>query len=193
MTNLSGKRPSVEQIDAEISRIKERNDIRGSVLATIRVLIVVAAITILLALLWLPILRMYGDSMAPTLQDQEIAVAVKTGEFTQGDIIAFYYNNKILVKRVIAEGGDKVVIDKNGTVFVNDVAIDEPYLTAASSELGNITYPYEVPEGYAFVLGDHRQTSYDSRYTEIGSISIDQVIGKVVFRVWPLAELGSVK
>lgn len=193
MTNLSGKRPSVEQIDAEISRIKERNDLRGSAMATIRVLIVVAAITVLLALLWLPILRMYGDSMAPTLQDQEIAVTIKTGEFTQGDIIAFYYNNKILVKRVIAEGGDKVLIDKNGTVYVNDVAIEEPYLTATSSELGNITYPYEVPEGYAFVLGDHRQTSYDSRYTEIGPVSIDQVIGKVVFRVWPLAELGSVK
>ena len=153
MTNLSGKRPSVEQIDAEISRIKERNDLRGSAMATIRVLIVVAAITVLLALLWLPILRMYGDSMAPTLQDQEIAVTIKTGEFTQGDIIAFYYNNKILVKRVIAEGGDKVLIDKNGTVYVNDVAIEEPYLTATSSELGNITYPYEVPEGYAFVLG----------------------------------------
>lgn len=193
MTKLPKSRPTVEQLDAEISHIRERNDFRGSILATIRILVVVSAITVLLAMLWLPILRMYGDSMAPTLQDEEVVITLKTGEFTQGDIIAFYYNNKILVKRVIAEGGDEVTIDENGTVFVNDVALDEPYLTATSSELGNITYPYEVPEGFAFVLGDHRQTSYDSRFTEIGPVSIDQVVGRVVFRVWPLSELGSVK
>lgn len=193
MTKIPVRRPTIEQIDAEITRRRYKNDFKGAMLATIRTLVVVAAITVILAVLWLPILRMYGDSMAPTLQDGEIVVAVKTGDFTSGDIVAFYYNNKILVKRVIAEGGDSVNIDETGKVTVNDAIIDEPYLVASSNVVGDITYPYTVPEGYAFVLGDHRQTSYDSRFSEIGAVSVDQVVGKVVIQVWPLSEAGVVE
>jgi signal peptidase I len=187
------KRPTIDQLDAEISRRKYKTDVRKTVLSIVRLLIVVSAITVLLAVLWMPILRMYGESMSPTLKDANVVVAVKTGKMKDGEIVAFYYNNKILVKRVIATGGETVDIDASGVVYVDGSAITEPYLTNTVTQQGNITYPCKVPEGYAFVLGDNRAVSMDSRYSEIGLVSVDQVVGRAVVRIWPIDEIGIVE
>ncbi len=187
------KRPTIDQLDAEISRRKYKADLRKTALSIARLLIVVAAITVLLAVLWMPILRMYGESMSPTLTDTDVVVTVRTGKMKGGEIIAFYYNNKILVKRVIATGGETVDIDDNGIVYVDGSPLTEPYLTNTVTEKGNITYPVKVPEGYAFVLGDNRVVSMDSRYSEIGLVSADQIIGRAVVRIWPIGDISFVK
>ncbi len=183
------KRPTIDQLDAEILRRKYKTDLRKTILSIVRLLIVVAAATVLLAVLWMPILRMYGESMSPTLKDTDIVVTVKTGEMEDGEIVAFYYNNKILVKRVIATGGETVDIDDNGIVYVDGSAITEPYLTDTVTKKGNVIYPLTVPEGYAFVLGDNRAVSMDSRYSEIGLVSVDQVVGRAVLRIWPIDDI----
>ena len=187
------RRPSIDQIDAEITRRRYTMDFRKAILTMARVLVVVAAITVLLAMLWLPILRIYGDSMAPTLGDMDVVVSVKTGDLARGEIIAFYYNNKILVKRVMAVGGDQVIIDDQGAVYVNGEKMEEPYLLEQRTDKGDLTYPIVVPEGFAFVLGDNRGVSLDSRYEEIGMVSADQIVGRVIWQVWPLGEMGSVE
>ena len=185
-------RPTTAQLEAELQRVKY-NRRYGSVLrSTVYSLIAVAAIAILVATLWLPVLQIYGSSMTPTLQDGEIIVSVKSAHPERGDIVAFYYNNKILVKRVIALPGDWVNIDPNGTVYVNDQPLDEPYLAEKALGECNIELPYQVPEGRLFVMGDHRATSVDSRHTTIGCVAEEQIIGVIAFRVWPLGKLGSV-
>ena len=138
----------------------------------------------------MPVLQIYGNSMTPTLQDGEIVFSLKTGEMKPGDIVAFYYNNKILVKRVIACPGDWVDIDENGTVYVNDLPLEEPYLSEKAHGEPDIELPYQVPDGRFFVLGDHRATSVDSRHTAVGCVAEEQVVGKIVFRAWPLEQLG---
>ena len=154
--------------------------------STISVLIVVAAASILLATLYFPVFRIYGSSMAPTLNEGDYILAVKTDHFDQGDLIAFYYNNKLLVKRVIANSGDWVDIDKDGNVYVNDNLLEEPYLTEKSQGNYNISFPYQVPEGRVFVMGDHRSVSFDSRMEEIGCISHEQIAGKLKMVIWPV-------
>lgn len=151
-----------------------------------------AALATLIAVIWLPVLRIYGQSMNTTLNEGDIVLSVKGSQFETGDIIAFYYNNKILVKRVIANGGDWVSIDYQGKVFVNQEPLDEPYVTSLSLGDSNITYPYQVPENQLFVMGDHRETSLDSRNTAIGTVAEEQVVGKIVFKVFPLNEIGFV-
>ncbi len=187
------KRPTIDQLDAEISRRKYKTDLRKTILSIVRLLIVVSAVTVLLAVLWMPILRMYGESMSPTLKDTDVVVTVKTGNLKDGEIVAFYYNNKILVKRVIATGGETVNIDDSGVVYVDGTAITEPYLTDTVTLKGNITYPCEVPEGYAFVLGDNRAVSMDSRYSELGLVSVDQIVGRAVVRIWPIDDISIVE
>jgi signal peptidase I len=155
-------------------------------------LITVAAAAVLIATLWLPVLQIYGSSMAPTLNRGEVVVSVKGNNVKQGDIIAFYYNNKILVKRVIAGPGDWVNIDADGTVYVNDEPLQEDYLKEKSLGECDITLPYQVPETRYFVMGDHRSTSVDSRSSSIGSVSQDQIVGKLALRVWPLESLGGI-
>ena len=156
--------------------------------------ITVAAAAVLIATLFLPILRIYGTSMSPTLQEGDVIIAVKTRRVHQGELMAFYFNNKILVKRVIAEPGDKVDIDDAGNVIVNGRALDESYLTSRSKgNTTNITFPYQVPKGKYFLMGDHRETSMDSRNTQIGCIRQDQMVGRILIRVWPLKRFGLVK
>lgn len=185
--------PSNEQLEAELKRVKYKSRYRSVLSSTIYTLIIVAAAAILVATLWLPVLQIYGSSMTPTLQDGEIIFSVKTSEFKPGDIAAFYYNNKILVKRVICGPGDWINIDEDGTVYINEVRLDEPYLVEKALGECDISLPFQVPEGRWFVMGDHRSTSVDSRSTAVGCVSDEQMVGKIIFRVWPLNRLGRVE
>lgn len=185
--------PTTQQLEAELKRLKYKQRFRSVMKSTISTLITVAAISILVATLWLPVLQIYGSSMTPTIHDGEIIFSVKTNEFKQGDIIAFYYNNKILVKRVIADAGDWVDIDMEGTVYINGEMLEEPYLTEKALGDCTIELPYQVPEGKVFVMGDHRATSVDSRSTALGCVAQEQIVGKIVFRVWPLENMGSIE
>jgi len=184
--------PTAGQLEAELKRVEYRNRYRSVLNSTIYTLIVVAAISILVATLWLPVLQIYGNSMTPTLQDGEIIFTVKTSELEPGDITAFYYNNKILIKRIICGPGDWIDIDEDGTTYVNDVQLEEPYLTEKALGDCNITLPFQVPDGRYFVMGDHRSTSVDSRNTAVGCVAQEQIVGKIVFRIWPLSRMGTV-
>lgn len=185
--------PELEQIEAELNRMKYKSRYRLVFRSTVYTLIVVAAVAILVATLWLPFLRIYGTSMTPTLKDGELICCMKTSNFKTGDIIAFYYNNKILVKRVIGLPGDWIDIKKDGTVYVNDIPLDEPYLLKKSFGECDLELPYQVPESRVFVMGDHRETSIDSRSTTVGCVSQEQIVGKILVRLWPLNRLGAVK
>ena len=184
--------PSTQQLEAELNRVKYRSRYRSVFRSTVYTLITVAAVSILVATLWLPVLQIYGSSMTPTLQDGEIIFSVKTAEFEPGEIVAFYYNNKILVKRVICGPGDWIDIDEDGTVYVNEVRLEEPYLTEKTLGDCNIDLPFQVPDGKVFVMGDHRSTSVDSRNTAVGCVAQEQIVGKIIFRIWPLNRLGDV-
>jgi len=185
--------PQIEQLETELKREKYKRRYRSVLRSTVYTLITVAAMAVLAATLWLPVLRIYGSSMTPTLQEGEIVFSVKTDDFEPGDIVAFYYNNKILVKRVICGPGDWIDITEDGTVYVNSTAIDEPYLKEKALGDCNIELPYQVPDGKIFVMGDHRSTSVDSRNTSVGCVAQEQIVGKIIFRVWPLKQLGSVE
>lgn len=184
--------PSVSQLEAELKWEKTRKNknvmLRNSVFA----LVAVAAAAVLVATLFLPVLQIYGSSMTPTLSEGNIVLSLKGSEFQQGDIISFYYNNKILVKRVIAFEGDWVNIDDDGNVYVNNKLIDEPYIRKKALGECDIKLPYQVPSGRIFVCGDHRETSVDSRSTTLGCVSEEQIVGKIVFRVWPVSKMGSI-
>ncbi len=184
------EKPTVEQLEAELKRVRYRSRYRTVLKSTIYTLITVAAVAVLVATLWLPVLQIYGSSMTPTLQDGEIVFSVKTEQMEQGDIVAFYYNNKILVKRVIAGPGDWVNILEDGTVLVNDQVLEEPYLAEKAFGDADIELPYQVPDGRIFVMGDHRATSVDSRHTAVGCVAQEQIVGKIIFRIWPLNRLG---
>ena len=184
--------PSVEVLETEIKRIKYQSRYRTVLKSTVYTLITVAAVAVLVATLWLPVLQIYGSSMTPTLQDGDIVFSVKTSNMEQGDIVALYYNNKILVKRVIAGPGDWVNILEDGTVYVNDKELDEPYVFEKSFGDADIQLPCQVPDGKIFVMGDHRSTSVDSRHTAVGYVSQEQIVGKTIFRIWPLNRLGGI-
>lgn len=186
------EKPTVEQLEAELKRVKYKSRYRAVLRSTVFTLITVAAAAILVATLWLPVLQIYGGSMTPTLQSGEIVCSVKTSELAPGEIVAFYYNNKILVKRVICGPGDWFDIDENGTVYVNGAPLQEPYLTEKALGDCNIELPFQVPDGRYFVMGDHRETSVDSRNTAVGCVAQEQIVGKIIFRVWPVRRIGMV-
>ena len=185
--------PTTAQLEAERERIRYRRRYSRTLRSTVAILVVVAAFSVLVATLWMPVVRIYGSSMAPTLQDGELIVTVKTSDFEPGDVIAFYYGNKLLIKRYIAGPGEWVDIDEDGNVSVNGEELDEPYLEEKALGETNIKLPYQVPDERYFLMGDNREVSVDSRNTAVGCVAQDQVVGKVVFRIWPLSELGSVE
>lgn len=184
--------PSSAQLEKELKRAEYNHRYRKTLISTLSILITAAAIAILVATLWLPVLQIYGASMSPTLNEGEIVLSVKEQELEQGDIIAFYYGNKLLVKRCIAGPGSWVDILEDGTVIVDNQVIDEPYVEKKSLGKCDIEFPYQVPENKYFLLGDHRETSLDSRHSMVGCVSKEQVVGKIVFRVWPLNNFGTI-
>ena len=182
--------PTTAQLEEELKRERYRRNYAGVLRSTVFTLITVAAIAVLVAVLLLPVLRIYGSSMTPTLQEGNIVVSIKGGEFKSGEIIAFYYNNKILVKRVIAGPGDWVDIDEDGNVYVNNQKLEEPYLDDKAFGECNLTLPYQVPESRIFVMGDNRSVSVDSRHTSVGCVAEEQIVGRIVFTVWPFDNFG---
>ena len=179
--------PTSQQLEEELKRVKYQRRYRRVLSSTVYTLITVAAVAVLVATLLMPVLQIYGSSMSPTLEDGDIVLSLKTSDFQQGDVVAFYYNNKILVKRVIARSGEWVDIRANGDIYINNKPLDEPYLTEKSLGDCNIQLPYQVPESRIFVVGDHRSVSIDSRNTAVGCVAEEQIVGKLVFRVWPLS------
>lgn len=177
--------PSISEIQSEIERVRYRKRYWKSLKSILATLITAAAVAVLISMLWMPVLEIYGPSMAPTLQEGDIVAAVKNSQFETGDVVAFYYNNKILVKRVMAGPGDWIDLREDGTVYVNGEEIDEPYLQEKAYGNPDIEFPYQVPEGRWFVMGDHRSVSKDSRNSEIGPIAKEDIVGKIVFRLWP--------
>lgn len=185
--------PTVQQLEAELKREKYRGRYWKMLRGTVAVLVVVAAAAVLISNLLLPILRIYGSSMTPTLVNGDLVAAVRNGTYQRGDIIAFYYNNKILVKRVIGMPGEWVDIDESGTVTIDGEPLEEPYLTEKALGECDIELPYQVPEGRYFVMGDHRSVSSDSRSSQVGCVSEEQIVGKLLFRLWPFDEFGPIE
>lgn len=185
--------PEIEQLEAELKRTRYRSRYGSALRSTIYTLIVVAALAVLVATLWMPVLQIYGNSMTPALKGGEIVVSIKGMDFETGDVVAFYIGNRVLVKRVIAGAGDWVDIDEDGTVYVNGKALDEPYLKEKALGECDIELPYQVPDERYFVMGDHRSTSVDSRSTAVGCVAQEQIVGEIAFRVWPLNRFGAVK
>ncbi|MDO4295632.1 MAG: signal peptidase I [bacterium] len=186
-------RPTLEELEQELNRERHRIRYFSTLRSTIYILITVAAAAILVATLWLPTLRIYGSSMTPTLNDGEIVVSLKGSNFTTGDVIAFYYNNKILIKRVIASSGDWVDISEDGTVYVNGEELIEPYVSEKALGECDLEFPYQVPESRVFVMGDHRSVSVDSRSSTVGCVAQEQIVGRTVFRAWPLTAFGPIR
>lgn len=184
---------SNEDVKEELSRLKEREKYLNNLRKAFSVLVVVAAISVLVATLWMPVLKIYGSSMSPTLENGQLVVSVKTKRLKAGDVVAFWQGNKLLVKRVIAGPGQKVDIDVNGKVSVDGKVISETYLDNESLGNTDIDFPHQVEESRWFCMGDNRESSIDSRSAVIGDVSKEQVEGKVLFSVWPLNKIGIVK
>lgn len=184
------KLPSSEELEQELKRERYKRRYRRTLRSTLFALVTAAAAAVLVATLWLPVLQIYGASMTPTLREGEIVVSVKAKNLEPGDIVAFYYGNKVLIKRYIAGPGTWVNILEDGTVLLNDEVLNEPYLTEKAFGISDLEYPYQVPENSYFLLGDQRETSVDSRHSSVGCISGEEMVGKIIFRVWPMEAMG---
>ena len=184
--------PTLQQVEAERRNLKRRQRFKKAMQSTVFILIVVAAIAVLIATIVMPVLQVNGNSMEPTLNDGEIILVFKTDKFKTGDLCSFYWQNKLLLKRVIGVAGDVINITDDGTVYVNGEALEEPYISEKALGECDIDFPYQVPEDRIFVLGDHRSVSVDSRSSSIGCIKSEQIVGRVLFRVWPPETAGIV-
>ena len=182
--------PEIHQLKAELKRVRYKRRYAGVLKSTVYTLVVVAAFAILVATLWMPVLQIYGNSMTPTLEEGQIVISLKDSEFRQGDLVAFYLGNKLLVKRVIAGPMDWVEITDDGKVFLNGEYLDEPYVSELSLGQSDLEYPYQIPDERYFLLGDHRETSVDSRSSVVGCVAEEQIVGKIVYCVWPFSRFG---
>lgn len=187
------KIPEIDDVKKERNHISYQKRYRKALRSTAGILIVIAAIAVLIATIFFPVLQVTGDSMEPTLEDKDIIVLKKSNNFNTGDLCSFSWQNKLLIKRVIGKPGDIININKAGVVYVNGKQIKEPYVDDLALGKCDITFPYQVPENRYFVLGDHRSVSIDSRSSEIGCIEKDQIVGKVVIRIWPLSQFSFIK
>ena len=185
--------PTIEQIEAELKKENHKKEYNRVLRTTIFVLLVVTAAAVIVAVLMFPVLEIKGDAMNATLQNGDFVVTGKAAQYGRGDVIAFYYNNTLLVKRIIAVGGDEVDIDEEGNVTVNGQALSEPYVTGRALGECNVTFPYSVPKDEFFVLGDNRSQSVDSRNTALGPVTQDLIVGKLLFRGWPFTVIGGVE
>lgn len=185
--------PSSSEVEMELKRERYKRRYRSTLKSTLFALVTAAAAAVLVATLWLPVLQIYGASMTPTLQEGEIVVSVKADQLEPGDIVAFYYGNKVLIKRYIAGPGQWVNILEDGTVLVNDQVLEEPYLTHKALGICDLEFPYQVPDKTYFLLGDERETSVDSRHSSVGCISEEEMVGKIIFRVWPMDVIGVIE
>lgn len=185
--------PTTAEVEAERERLAYRSRYARVLRSTIYALLVVAAVAVLLATLFLPVLQVSGDSMNPTLQDRDIIVLVKTDHMKTGDLCGFYWQNKLLLKRIIGLPGDIITLDEDGVVTVNGEVLDEPYVDELALGECDLKFPYQVPENRYFVLGDHRATSIDSRSSVIGCVEKSQIVGKVFLRVWPLSSFSLIR
>ncbi|MDY3225112.1 MAG: signal peptidase I [Candidatus Faecousia sp.] len=191
--NIRKEVPGVDQLRAELKRERYRFRYAAALKSTVYTLVVVAAFAVLVATLWMPVLQIYGNSMTPTLHEGQIVVSVKGANFEKGDLVAFYLGNKLLVKRVIAGPADVVNMTQDGTVFVNGEELDEPYVQEKALGECDLEFPYQVPDSRYFLMGDHRETSVDSRSSAVGCVAQEQVVGRIVFCVWPLGDFGKIK
>ena len=185
--------PSSSEVEMELKRERYKRRYRSTLKSTLFALVTAAAAAVLVATLWLPVLQIYGASMTPTLQEGEIVVSVKADQLEPGDIVAFYYGNKVLIKRYIAGPGQWVNMLEDGTVLVNDQVLEEPYLTHKALGICDLEFPYQVPDKTYFLLGDERETSVDSRHSSVGCISEEEMVGKIIFRVWPMDVIGVIE
>ena len=182
-------RPTVEEIEKEITRRENKRELRATVLGAIKNIIVIAAAAVLISNLLISVLVVNRGSMNPTLNDGEVIITSRLSGIERQDVVAFYYNNKILVKRVIAKAGDWINITSDGAVYINNEILNEPYLTQQSLGECDIDFPYQVPDGTVFVMGDNRAFSADSRLNEIGPVKSEDIVGKVFMRIWPLQNI----
>lgn len=186
--------PKADDLSKELGKIKYRERYVRTLRSTVFTLVTVAALAVLIATIWLPVLQIYGNSMTPTLKAGDMVVSVSKKNLKQGDVVAFYYNNKVLVKRVIATSGQWVNVDKKGNVTVDGKKLNETYLQKGEKDYGetNIKLPYQVPDGKYFVMGDHRKVSIDSRNKTVGPVDSEQLVGKLTLRIWPLSRMGAI-
>ena len=187
------KLPNSAEVERELKRERYKIRYKRTLKSTVFALVTAAAAAVLIATLWLPVLQIFGASMTPTLQEGQIVVSVKSRDLEPGDILAFYYGNKVLVKRYIAGPGSWVDIQEDGTVTVDGKVLEEPYLVEKAFGISDLEYPYQVPEKSFFLMGDQRATSVDSRHTSVGCITTEQVVGKIIYRVWPMETFGRVR